>query len=411
MGLGTFAGGLASGATQGMQLYRMGQDEKRRQDEFEREQGKRREAANAFGNVGQQREDGSAYSEENAYADYAKNVARYDPEASMRARGEGLRHKSAQRQERYANAEEQFLDFQRRMVNADDQTYFREAAKFATSAVPDGKSFGVEFDPQGGGAVGVMVADGQVLRQPIKTRDELNTLLASYVSPGMYRQEQELGLKRQATAADTQRAGAAEKTAAAAQQNADRMRDFYAPGGVYERTHGASVRAQMSMNNRGFTPAGKLEDGTPVAFNQNRGVYVNALDGRALSGDQVKLFQKITGEKPTQPESLGNTGLIRVGNDLYTQDMKDPTKLVRVQVPGASIIDRLRAQGQGGQGGQGGMPQRPGAAPQRGPSFGLNMRTDVGALNRRAESDATHQEFYELEQALRRRQMAQGGYR
>lgn len=352
-GFGSFAGGFASGVGQGMRLYQAAEEERRRKAEEERQLGLRREAANTFGNIGQQREDGSVYSEDDAYNDYAKFAAKYDPRASMEARTAGLKHRQAAREERYASAQERWLDFQRRMVGADDDTYFREAAKFATQAVPDGKTFGIEFDANNGYAAVMVDGEGRAVRRPLQSREELEQMLASYVSPAMYKDTQDRGIRRRQVAA-------AERQAGAAEQNARRLAEFYAPGGVYERTHGASTRAaSAAASARPFQMAGQLADGTPVVFNQNTGRYQNGLTGRPLTNEQLKLFQKVTGERPGVPEALGSTGYIRVGNDIFAPDPKDPNKLVRVRLPGQSIADRLRAAGQGGPAARPGAPMMP----------------------------------------------------
>lgn len=367
MGLGAFAGGLASGWAQGQRMAQQREEEERRRKEYERQEGARRAAANTFGNVGAQREDGSTYDDESAYADYAKQVAQYDPEASMRSRTQGLQHKKAKREERYAANEESWLAFQRSMAGADDETYFREAAKFATKAVPDGKAFGIDFDANTGYS-GVMVdSEGRVARRPIGSRQELEQMLSVYVSPGMYKQTQEHGLKSRQTAADERRAGAAERTAGAAELRAR-------SGAVVDRAH-----ARYYDRERQNTPPEQLtnfvdEKGNVVPYSFNRRT-------RGFEALPLPKGMRLPTQRAGQISPLGNTGLLTDGQRVFRVDERTNT-LVEMPLPGESLIDRLKRTRPGDGQPSMGVPS-PGFVPtDRRPNllqrfFGLNRRPDA----------------------------------
>jgi hypothetical protein len=209
-GLGSFAGGLASGVMAGQRLSHNIDRQKREREEYEREQGWRREAGNTFGSVGTEREDGSVYQPEQAYEDFARLGAQYNPEKAMGVRTAGLQHQAAKqsletgalqqagikRNERYAKNEEDVVEFLRKMQGAPDDQFYREASKFASRFGNDGKSFGVDFDANGGySAVMIDTNSGEVHRQPIGSRQDVEQQLLSYASPQGYRQAQEHGLK------------------------------------------------------------------------------------------------------------------------------------------------------------------------------------------------------------------------
>jgi hypothetical protein len=71
---------------------------------------------------------------------------------------------------------------------------------------------------------------------------------------------------------------------------------------IAEMNMNNDLRKAMYASKGGYTPsfsqAGTLTDGTPVIFDQREGSYKDGLTGKPLSSGQVKLFQKVTGEKP-----------------------------------------------------------------------------------------------------------------
>lgn len=62
------------------------------------------------------------------------------------------------------------------------------------------------------------------------------------------------------------------------------------------------------MRQAGYTPnfslAGQLPNGSPVAFDTRTGQLTDASTGKALSSEQVKLFNKVTGDKPGKDPNM-----------------------------------------------------------------------------------------------------------
>jgi hypothetical protein len=212
-GLGNFAGGLAGGLYQGQKMSHDMDRQKREREEQERMQGMRRAAGNTLGNVGTEREDGSLYTEENAYGDYAKQVAPYDAQASMGARTAGLQMKQLNRNERQNNLAETYLQLQRRLATGDHpMNVFLDASR-AYGQVNDGKQISLSEDAAGIPMIALTdVAQGRtrmVQFSPENVQAVVRNLYA-LSSPQAYQQEREMGLK--------------EQTVGVAQQNADSTR-------------------------------------------------------------------------------------------------------------------------------------------------------------------------------------------
>lgn len=208
MAFGHAFGGFAQGMSMARQDNRRDQEEKRRKEEHEylkqeraRQDNVRREAGNALSNIGQQREDGSVYDEDTAYADAARLTAPHDYAASEQLRTAGLQRKTArvqakgiERQERYQQNEEDTMALLQRIQALPDDQYYREIAKFATRYGNDGKSFGVDFDHNAGYKL-TMVSDGAVKSVPVRDRKQVERMVMSYASPKFHQQAEELGLK------------------------------------------------------------------------------------------------------------------------------------------------------------------------------------------------------------------------
>jgi hypothetical protein len=230
-GFGSFAGGLASGVMMGQRLHRDVQRQKQEEAEYQRQEGWRREAGNTLGSVGTQREDGSTYTEEDAYGDLSKLGAKYEPEKAMAARTAGLQLKTTkkqlaglERQERYATQEEDVMSFLRNMQGAPDDHFYREASKFASRYGGDGKSFGVDFDANAGySAVMIDTNSGEVFRQPINSRQEVERQLMSYASPQAMRAEQGLKQKDREFAQNERKLGQTDRQIGLLQQRVDQQ--------------------------------------------------------------------------------------------------------------------------------------------------------------------------------------------
>ena len=213
-GIGSFAGGLAGGVVMGQRLHYDMQRQKREAEQYQRDEGWRREAGNTLGNVGATREDGSTYTEEDAYGDLSRLGAQYNPEKAMQARATGLQQKVAktqlrglERTERYQQREEDVMTFLRRISVLPDEQKFREAAKFASNFGDDGKSFAIDFDANAGYSA-MLIEDGQVIgRKPIGSWQEVEQELMSYASPQMHQRAQEMGVKNRQLAQGDRKLG------------------------------------------------------------------------------------------------------------------------------------------------------------------------------------------------------------
>lgn len=386
-GIGSFAGGFASGLGNAFDMAERKKRMDREEKEYQRKEGLRREAANTIGNIGQTREDGSTYTEDQAYRDYARLGAQYDPDAAMAARGRGLQIAGAKRTEDRAATMQKIQDIAMQVQAGaiTEEEGLRQLAG-VHGPHPDGKqAFIVNVGGQPHAVLGdensrtgvahPVTGDGSTFMKAYQG-------LLSVMDPGYGQKQQELGIRsRQATAAETT-AGAAQTRAQTEAGLAVKRENVLDAQAGYYRNGG---RAYASMaNSRNFQPAGMLQDGTPVAFDAHRGVYVRADSGKPLDGGQLKLFQRVTGERGVTP--IGSDGTFYMNGRVYTPnpDPKAPQRFIDA-TPGESIIDRLRRTN-GGSPGDG----RPSLSVP-GPSFhpvsvglnpfqrflGLNARPDV----------------------------------
>lgn len=193
-GIGSFAGGMATGIQQGQRMHHDMERQKREREEDERQKGMRLAGSNTFGNVGTDREDGSIYGEGDAAQDYLKQSAPYDNNPlQTRAAAQGLSR--GRRQEGYEEAEDKWFKFQQQHHMLPDQDYFRAAAKFATQSIPDGKSFGVTFDANAGFQATMVDPEGNATSRPIQSRQQFDSMLQRYLSPNMMKHADTMGLK------------------------------------------------------------------------------------------------------------------------------------------------------------------------------------------------------------------------
>jgi len=103
-------------------------------------------------------------------------------------------------------------------------------------------------------------------------------------------------------------------TAQAALQNARTNERYRGDQADYQRGHLGLMRDEFDAKKRGgyftrdsgytpsFIPAGRLDDGTQVVFDQRSGRYMDGMSGKPLSEGQVRLFQKVTGDRRIAPE-------------------------------------------------------------------------------------------------------------
>lgn len=101
--------------------------------------------------------------------------------------------KGQQRQDKYAQNEDAWLEFQRDHANLPDEEYFPAAARFASTKIGDGKTFGVTFDPNEGWRAAVTdTGTGQVTFRGIPDRQKFDMALQRYLSPQMLQHGQKL---------------------------------------------------------------------------------------------------------------------------------------------------------------------------------------------------------------------------
>lgn len=340
-GLGHLAGGLARGIMMGQQLGQNADRQRREEEEYQRQQALRRAAGNTFGSVGHTREDGSAYDFQAALGDYSSQAAPHDPSAAVNAylQGQqlqtaGIQRRGLERQERYAQAEEDVNAFLRRSQFMPDDAFYREAARFASLYGNDGKSFDVEFDANTGYTATMLDTNtGEAFRQPIRSRQEVIDQLLSYASPQAQREARRYGL-------DTRRVAAAERTAAATEG--------------YRRDQAPVLAAQADMHRahagyyqRGGAAAGSRSQEQIVNFVDRRtGEVVPFRHNRATGGfERVSLPEGMSLGLPNQRgqlQALGSTGLLTDGQKAYIFD-EQRRQLVEVPMPGETLVDRLRA--------------------------------------------------------------------
>lgn len=161
-GIGSFAGGLATGIQQGQRMHHDMDRQKRAKEEDERKKGLRLAGANTFGNVGTDREDGSVYTEDDAVQDYKAQSAPYDDNplgtraaagqlkaSGLQAKAAGLQIQGLERQEREAQLGEQSMALLRDWsAGGDPMDVYRRAMQLY-GKVPDGKHASLAEDPAG----------------------------------------------------------------------------------------------------------------------------------------------------------------------------------------------------------------------------------------------------------------------
>lgn len=269
-GLGSLAGGFSGGLMMGQQLHRGAQREQREKEEYERLQGARRASGNTLGNIGTQREDGSTYTEEDAYGDYAKQVAPYDAQASMGARTAGLQMKQLNRNERQANLSESFLQLQRRLAGGDDpMNVFREASRLY-GQVNDGKQVSLAEDNAGNPMISLTdLTSGRsrmVQFSPENVQAVVRNLYA-LSSPQAYQQEQERGLKERTVGVAEQNAQSTARTAAATEGwRRDQAPVLEAQAGAY-RAHAGLYNSQAEyFRNRPTDPQMRIPEADRIVL-------------------------------------------------------------------------------------------------------------------------------------------------
>jgi hypothetical protein len=350
MAFGNAFGGFAQGMSMARQDNRRDDEEKRRKEdherrkqEFARQDAVRREAGNALSNIGQQREDGSVYDEDTAYADAARLTAPHDYTASEGLRTAGLQRKTArvqakglERQERYQQNEEDTMAFLQRTQALPDDQYYREVARFATRYGNDGKSFGVEFDHNAGYKL-TMVNDGAVRSVPVQNRQQVERLLMSYASPKMRQQSEELGLKER-------QVGAAETQARAAETNAASME-------AWRRNQAGLVNAQskawLALANQRETTGAKMPEGEKILL-QSRERQQQALLtmlGKAETPEQgAQIQQQLMALQRDEYDHLKKLKLLPDGVT-KTQYLRlpDPLQVARQAMSSARTEQEFRA--------------------------------------------------------------------
>lgn len=340
---GIFAGGAAQGAYMGLRLKQQQEEHDWRKEDRARAEGMRREAGNAFGSVGQPREDGSLYTEEDAYGDFAKNAARYDPQAAMQARTQGLQQKAAklniqglERGERYARNEEDTMALLRRIQALPDDQYYREVAKFATRYGNDGKSFGVDFDQNDGYKL-TMVSDGMVRSMPVQDRKQVERMLMSYASPKFHQQSEEAGLK-------DRQVGAAERTAAATEGYRRDQGPLLAAQADAERARAGAYRALASQRDR--TAEEKMPEGDRILLmsrERQQQVLMQAL-GKAEPGQDGPIRAQLMRLQREEYDHLKKLKLIPPGvSKTQYLGLPDPLQVARDAMAGAQTEQQMLA--------------------------------------------------------------------
>lgn len=326
--------GFAAGARAGYDAVSGNKKRKREDEEYARQESIRREGANTLGNIGQEREDGSTYTEDQAYQDYSRFIAQYDPTQSMQAREKGAGLRETRRQQGYADMADKALEFRRRIAAGEDpRKVYMEAAGYYNQ-VPDGKSAGVSADGQH--LVVMDATTGQATVLPFTPENAMKAVNAFHAlaSPKAMQQEQELGLKQR-------QVGAQEKNASATERNAARQEEFYKPGGVYERTHQRDrdmyLKYLSASRGRGNLIQLQDEAGNAVYYERDpvSGGFRKVDLPPGLHFPKAKL-----GWQPVQ----GNPGMFSDGQGHFGM-LNDRTRQIEpVELPGQSLEDRLAAQ-------------------------------------------------------------------
>lgn len=203
-GIGSFAGGLASGIQQGQRMHHDMDRQKRAKEEDERKKGLRLAGANTFGNVGTDREDGSTYGEADAAQDYLKQSAPYDDNplgtraAASHLKASGLQVKGLERQENEAQLGEQSMALMRELQSGGDPMGVYRKAMQLYGKVPDGKHASLAEDPAGN--LMMVLTDTNTGQSRLAQFSPENvqkalTGLHALTSPKAFNQERELGLK------------------------------------------------------------------------------------------------------------------------------------------------------------------------------------------------------------------------
>ena len=196
-GFGRFAGGVAGGMYTGHVINRDMQRERREEEEYQNLQGWRREAGNTIGNVGQAREDGSIYGEDQAYQDLSRLGAQYNPEKAMQARATGLQVKQAKRTDQQNSLADTYMQLQRRLATGEDpMSVFREASQ-AYAQINDGKQVTMSEDASGTPMIALTdVTNGKTSLVPFSA-ESVNAVvrnLYALSSPQAFQQAHERGL-------------------------------------------------------------------------------------------------------------------------------------------------------------------------------------------------------------------------
>lgn len=375
-GFGSFAGGLARGVTQGMQLSREKEryeaekeDREYRREERGRERQIREAAGATLGRIGtdvtsyamgpdaeggyetpQWSSQTQPYTARQGNEDYSRRIAGLDPVRSAQARGmadqeevRGLQLKGARRQQNHADAEDAFLAFQRQNNHLPDDQYYLAAAEFASKHVPDGRAFGIDMDPDKGYQVVMLQPGGAATRHPIPSRQALESQLAMYISPGMFRQsQQDARQQRQLDISERHYANqdrvAAQNAGTQEQYRRDQAPVLAAQAGYYSRRGEGATGARQRDH---WVPLGLDRDGQPVFFNQSASDLTSAVarpDGKPVQDPGV--FRRLTGDRPQGGlRALGTGGLMTDGTRAYDYD-STARKFIPVEMPGQSAFDR-----------------------------------------------------------------------
>lgn len=139
------------------------------------DQGRARMAADVYGRIGMP---------EQGYK--LRSMAKQDELAGLQMENARLGLKKGRREEKYAQNEDAWFEFQQQFGHLPDEEYFPAAARFASSKIQDGKTFGVTFDPNEGWRAAVTDTNsGQVTFRPIPGRQQFDSALQRYLSPRM----------------------------------------------------------------------------------------------------------------------------------------------------------------------------------------------------------------------------------
>lgn len=341
-GIGSFAGGFAQGLGNAFDMAERKKRMDREEKEDARKEGLRREASNTIGNIGTDREDGSTYTEDQAYKDYSQRAAQYDPDVAMNARGKGLQIADATRKNDRATAMQTMQDIAMKVQSgAIPEDEGMRLLAGVHSPHPDGRQgFIINVGGQPHAVIGdeksrtgsayPITGDGSTFMKAYQR-------LLSVMDPAYGQKQEELGLKaREVTAGET-RAGAATTTANAAARNAETQAGLR---GAHEKVYGAmaqyyrdGARGARAGNEQMVNFADTQGNIHPYSFNRGN---------RSFSALELPAGMHLPTQRAGWQAVQGNPGLFSDGQGFAVFDERSRS-FMPVAAPGGSLIDRLKA--------------------------------------------------------------------